>query len=140
MEIADLTIDDPRLPAAAGVLAELRGHLSPDEIVALLPQMFEAGYRIAAAFEDSSCLGVAGFRVHRRLASGRVVYVDDLITGEAHRSSGVGKALLDHVASIASAEGCLAVTLDSATWRTDAHRFYEREGFDVRGFNFIRPL
>jgi GNAT superfamily N-acetyltransferase len=68
------------------------------------------------------------------------MYVDDLVTDETRRSTGVGKALLDHLQGIARAAGCSMFTLDSGVQREKAHKFYFREGMVVAGFHFSRSL
>jgi GNAT superfamily N-acetyltransferase len=55
-------------------------------------------------------------------------WVEDLAVSPEHRSQGVGKALLDRAKEWARERGGTHLELDSADSRTDAHRFYEREG------------
>jgi len=45
------------------------------------------------------------------------------------RSKGVGHAMIRHVVETARTSGAAFVQLTSNSLRTDAHRFYEREGF-----------
>ena len=47
-------------------------------------------------------------------------------------------ALLAAVAAIA--QGCVQIELACNTLRTDAHRFYEREGFKRYHYKFSKPL
>jgi GNAT superfamily N-acetyltransferase len=58
---------------------------------------------------------------------GRRCWVEDLAVSPAHRSQGVGKALLDAAKDWARDRGATHLELDSGEARTDAHRFYERE-------------
>jgi GNAT superfamily N-acetyltransferase len=66
--------------------------------------------------------------------------VDDLITDEARRSSGVGRALLGYLEQKARAAGFDNLTLDSGTQRLQAHKFYFREGMAVTSFHFMKKL
>lgn len=59
---------------------------------------------------------------------GRRCWVEDLAVSPAHRSQGVGKALLDTARAWAAERGASHLELDSGVARADAHRFYEREG------------
>jgi GNAT superfamily N-acetyltransferase len=63
-------------------------------------------------------------------------WIEDLAVHPEHRSRGVGKALLDAAKAWARERGATHLELDSAEGRTDAHRFYEREGFDYRSYSF----
>ena len=63
-------------------------------------------------------------------------WVEDLAVHPEHRSRGVGKGLLDAAKAWARERGATHLELDSAEARTDAHRFYEREGAAYRSFSF----
>ena len=80
---------------------------------------------------------MAGFRVMEMLYSGRFLSIDDLVTDSRRRSQGVGKALLDWLRPEARRQGCDQIHLDSRLIRLDAHRFYEREGFEKIAYHFI---
>jgi GNAT superfamily N-acetyltransferase len=51
------------------------------------------------------------------------------VVDEAHRSGGVGRALLGAAEAWAREHGCEVVTVRSRVARERAHRFYEREGY-----------
>lgn len=52
------------------------------------------------------------------------------------RSKGYGAKLLAWLKEFAAKEDFEQLYLDSATWREEAHRFYEREGLRVTIFHF----
>jgi GNAT superfamily N-acetyltransferase len=58
---------------------------------------------------------------------GRRAWVEDLAVDPEHRSTGIGKGLLDAAKDWAREHGASHLELDSAEVRADAHRFYERE-------------
>jgi GNAT superfamily N-acetyltransferase len=98
------------------------------------------GYRLAAASDGGDPVAVAGFRLGENLAWGRHLYLDDLVTLPDIRSRGYGTMLLDWLADFAESEGIRQIHLDSGTQRTEAHRFYRREGYQVSSFHFTRVL
>ena len=63
-------------------------------------------------------------------------WVEDLAVDPGRRSEGIGKALLDAAMGWARERGATHLELDSALARTDAHRFYEREGSQYKSFSF----
>jgi GNAT superfamily N-acetyltransferase len=63
-------------------------------------------------------------------------WVEDLAVDPERRSLGIGKRLLDAAKGWARERGATHLELDSAEPRTDAHRFYEREGAHYRSINF----
>lgn len=67
---------------------------------------------------------------------GQRCWVEDLAVAPARRSSGVGKALLDAARAWAAARGATHLELDSGLARSDAHRFYEREGPSWSGMQY----
>jgi glucosamine-phosphate N-acetyltransferase len=71
---------------------------------------------------------------------GDVGYICDLVVEQEQRSRGVGTALVERAVEIARQRGCRRIELDSGFHRTEAHRFYERRGFEKRAFLFSRIL
>lgn len=63
-------------------------------------------------------------------------WVEDLAVDPERRSEGIGKALLAAAKAWARERGATHLELDSALARTDAHRFYEREGAEYKSFSF----
>ncbi len=130
-------IDDDGLARTWPVMSQLRPHLNETDYRAMVARMrLSDGFRVLAALRDGVVVGVAGIRPMELLYCGRILQVDDLVVSERERSGGVGKALLDHVKAEARALGRTEVHLDSGLFRHDAHRFYDREGFDRLGYHF----
>ncbi|MGA5008729.1 GNAT family N-acetyltransferase [Streptomyces koyangensis] len=142
MKIIDLPPDDPRLTTdALPVLAELRPHLT----ARLLEEVYAAGHpqglRFSALYDtEGRCVAVAGWRVIANTSAIRKLYVDDLVTAEADRSTGAGRELVAYLEDRARELDCRVLDLDSGTQRTDAHRFYLRERFSIRAFHFAKLL
>jgi PhnO protein len=67
-------------------------------------------------------------------------WIPDLVVAENRRGLGAGAALLARADEVSKERGCWGLTLESATWRTDAHRFYLREGYDDSGISFSKSL
>jgi len=56
------------------------------------------------------------------------------------RGSGLGTQLIEWAVEEARRQGCAVVQLTSDATRTDAHRFYERLGFEASHVGFKRML
>ena len=137
--ILRLAETDADLSLAAEVLAELRTHLSVAELLTRIHAQREHGYQIALALGDGEPLGAAGFVIGLKLAWGRHLYVDDLVTREQARSTGIGARLLDWLRVYALEQGCEQLHLDSGVQRFAAHRFYLRHGFQIASHHFSIP-
>ncbi|MBV8162178.1 MAG: GNAT family N-acetyltransferase [Acidimicrobiia bacterium] len=141
MRLLDLEPGDSRLGTdVLPVLRELRPDLTPDSFAEVYRRGHPQGLRFTAAYRDGRCVGVAGWRIMATAMAGLKLYVDDLVTSEAARSTGVGRTLLACLCDKAHAAGCSALDLDSGVHRRDAHRFYMREGLAIVSFHFRRPI
>jgi GNAT superfamily N-acetyltransferase len=122
------------------VIAQLRPKLASAEFVDRVRAQQAQGYRLAFLEDEGAVAAVAGFRVMEVLASGRTLYVDDLVTDEASRSRGHGKTMLDWLQQFAREAGCETFSLDSGTQRQEAHAFYFRERMRVTSFHFAKTV
>jgi GNAT superfamily N-acetyltransferase len=124
------------------VMAHLRPKLFAEEFVSRVEAQQAQGYRLAYLLDgdEGAVVGVAGFRVMEVLATGRTLYVDDLVTDQARRSHGYGKTMLDWLEAYARDAGCETLSLDSGTHRPEAHAFYFRERMRVTSFHFAKKL
>jgi len=127
------------LARAEPVHRQLRTSL-PADYAGRLREIFADGARMSVATEHETVRGVALWRVVENTYEGRRLYVDDLVTDEAHRSRGIGRALLQHLERHARNLQCDVLALDSGTHRTGAHRFYFREGMVIPSFCFRKNL
>lgn len=140
--MVDLEPDDPRLAAdLLPVLRELRPHLTPELLAQIYAEGRPQGLRFTAAYDDSgTCTGASGWRVIAGTSTIRKLYVDDLVTAEHARSTGVGRELLTYLEARARELGCHVLDLDSGTQRAGAHRFYLRERMNITSFHFAKAL
>ena len=122
------------------VMLHLRPYLVESEFVERVRAQQAQGFRLASLEDEGTVVAVAGFRVMEMLASGRTLYVDDLVTEEAQRSRGHGKIMLDWLEAYARDAGCETFSLDSGTHRQEAHAFYFRERMRVTSFHFAKKL
>ncbi len=142
IEITDGTaavVEPAWLRDAEPVHRQLRPGMPPDYL-GTMGRVFADGGRMCVATRTGAVVGVAVYRTYENTFDGLHLYVDDLVTDEAVRSSGVGGALLGHLRARARQRGCRSLTLDSGTRRERAHAFYFREGLTITSFHFAAPL
>lgn len=119
------------------VMRELRVHIPGEEdFVDRVLRQQKQGYQVVFLQSDGEICAVAGYRFLETLFSGKVLYVDDLITGKRDRSRGFGGKLLDWLIEQARVHGCENLELDSGVQRFDAHRFYFSKRMSISSYHF----
>jgi GNAT superfamily N-acetyltransferase len=136
---AGQVVEPDWLGRAETVHRQLRPTL-PADYARRLGEVFDNGGRMVLLVTGNSVLGVALWRIVENTYEGRRLYVDDLVSGEAGRSQGVGKRLLGWLDGQAKALGCDVLALDSGVQRQRAHQFYFREGMHISSFCFRKAL
>jgi GNAT superfamily N-acetyltransferase len=66
--------------------------------------------------------------------------IEAMRVAQSRRGQGLGQFMLDWVEQQARDRGCDLIQLTSDRTRADAHRFYERAGFDPTHIGFKRVL
>jgi len=122
------------------VMKQLREKLTPEEFQERVAIQQKEGYQIAFLESEGQVVAVAGFRFFRMLATGKTLYVDDLVTYEAQRSRGFGEALLEWLIDLARNSDCQTFSLESGVQRRRAHRFYFMQGMHISDFHFQLSL
>src|SRR5258708_20019395 len=135
-----LATSDVDILACHPVMVQLRPHHDAAQFSETFHRMHASGFQWAMRTQEGRVMAVAGFRIIENLHTGRILYVDDLVTSEDARSAGHGAALLRWLADYARDHRCLALELDSGTHRHGAHKFYLREGMHISSFHFTLPL
>jgi GNAT superfamily N-acetyltransferase len=140
-EIREIGIGDEDIATVFPIINQLRDHLDLETFKRHYLAMYDASnYRILTLRVGDDVRAAAGFRWILNLAAGNSLYIDDLVTADAWRSKGYGGVLVKYLGTVAEQSGADAIRLDSATHRTDAHRFYEREGFSFVSKSFARRV
>ena len=134
--VVELIPDGIRTAECFRVMRQLRSHLSEADFLQRVATQRGQGYQLLAALVDGQPAAVAGFRVGDNLAWGRFVYVDDLVTDEAHRSQGYGGLLLDWLVDYCRDNGVAELHLDSGVQRFAAHRFYLEKRMEISCHHF----
>lgn len=127
-----VAFSDTEIDAAFDVIRQLRSHLVRDTFVETVRSLMATeNFRLATLIDDGVVRCVAGYRVISMLYRGRILVIDDLVTDAAARSRGYGAQMLHWLRQEARRLHCEELQLISRLSRTDAHRFYRREGFRV---------
>jgi GNAT superfamily N-acetyltransferase len=105
-------------------------------LVARVRSLQQDGYRLAAAWQDDRVVCCAGYRLAENLLRGRYLHVDELVTAEDVRSTGIGQRLLQVLIEEAHNLDCQALVLECGLGNARAHAFYFREGLHISALRF----
>lgn len=135
----------PAEASDCGSLAELVGQLgygaTPEEVAERTALMAAEGRHVLVAELDGTvvgCLTTSVMRVlHRPAPVGRISM---MVVDEAVRGRGIGAALVRAAEEALAAQGCYMVEVTSNVRRTEAHRFYERLGYERTSVRLAKEL
>lgn len=120
------------------LLQLLTPELTESRAEKMLKEMTDQGYRMIGAFSGKQCIGLSGIWINTKLYSGKYLEIDNFVVDPDYRSSGIGKKLMMEIEKTARLNQCECIMLDAYTHNNSAHKFYIREGFQIKGFHFIK--
>ena len=133
-------LDLKELDVAWSVVKQLREQLDYNDFEDLIYEMRESEYTMLGIFEKEKLITYAGVVIQTNLYHKRHLFVDELVTDEQYRSKGYGKLILAYLKDYAKMGMCERIVLSSGLARHEAHRFYEKEGFNKKSYVFVKEL
>ncbi|MEH2379933.1 MAG: GNAT family N-acetyltransferase [Nostoc sp.] len=122
------------------VISQLRPHQEPAKFVEQVRYQMKEGYQLAFLEVEEQAVAVAGFRISTCLASGKFLYIDDLVVDELKRSHSYGQQLFQWLIEYARNHECKHLSLDSGVQRFAAHRFYLMQRMSITSHHFSIEL
>jgi len=134
----------PDLPAAYALICELAlFEKAPQEVTLTLEQFEKDGFgshplyflNVAEITHPQSgkkeIAGMALFFFCYSTWKGKILYLDDVIVTEKHRSKGIGRLLINSVFTFAKQHGANQVRWHVLDWNTPAVAFYQKLGMKL---------
>ena len=127
--------------ALAALIGQLGYDAGAGEVAERLAAMAAEGRAVLVAELDGAvvgCLSTSVMRVlHRPAPVGRISM---MVVDEKLRSRGIGAALVRAAEEVLAAQGCYMIEVTSHLRRTEAHRFYERLGYEKSSVRLAQML
>lgn len=139
MKIVELTTI-PEMLTQINVMQNLYPKLTSEKYESYLQAMVPHNYKQIAVFNEDICVGISGFWTATKLWTGKYIEIDNFIVHPEHRSKGIAKLMTDYLDAKAKSEDCTAIVLDAFTGNFTAHRFYYNQGYEPRGFHFVKMI
>jgi N-acetylglutamate synthase-like GNAT family acetyltransferase len=142
----ELTIRDASERDAAAVarlLADLGYPSSPETAAAHIARFAgDPASRLQVADHgEEGIVGLVATHIVPRLDDdGFTCRITDIVVSAAHRRSGIGSRLLTAAEHQARSARAPRLDLASGDWRSEAHAFYARHGFETRARAFTKRL
>ncbi|MDF2989363.1 MAG: acetyltransferase [Eubacterium sp.] len=111
-----------------------------------LKKVFDRGLKTGSdeyicAEYDKGIIGFCAMAIVNNFwQEGHIGYIYAMIIDEKYRGKGIGTKLLQEAYEAAKVRGCKKLELDSGFHRTEAHKFYEKNGYLKRAFLFSRDV
>jgi len=138
MQIRELDLKE--LQTVYDVLSQLRVNLSYKEFEDLIYDMRHMEYKMVGVMDGEELITYAGVAIQTNLYHKRHLYVFDLVTDEKLQGKGYGEMMLEYLVDYAKMGMCENIVLSSGFTREDAHKFYEKNGFDKKSFVFLKAI
>lgn len=139
METQELTTL-PEMLAQMEIINFLYPKMSIERYESFLKDMIPHNYKQLAIFDGAVCVGLTGFWYGTKLWTGKYIEIDNFIVHPDHRKKGIAKMLTDYLDKKATELNCTGIVLDAFTGNFTAHRFYYNQGYEPRGFHFIKLI
>ncbi|MBN2815699.1 MAG: GNAT family N-acetyltransferase [Campylobacterales bacterium] len=138
MQIREMDLKE--LYEAYALVKQLRNGLSYEEFEDLIYDMRHMEYKMFGLFERGELVCYSGVAIQTNLYHKRHLYIFDLVTDEPWRFMGFAKTMLAFLEDFAKTAMCERIVLSSGFAREDAHKLYEKYGFETTGYLFVKTF
>jgi GNAT superfamily N-acetyltransferase len=125
----------------SALFSELGHPASPEDVAARLERFARLDGEALIAEIDGEVVGVAVLSLmqtlHRPTPVGRI---SALAVAGPLQGKGIGRALVAAAETRLAERGCQLIEVTSNQVRVEAHRFYERLGYERTSYRFFKPL
>lgn len=129
------------MPSMLPLLQQVNAELTELRFADMLKDMLKSNYRCLGAFDKQKHLvGICGFWLFPRIWCGYQMDLDNFVIDQSLRSAGLGTRMMAWLEALAKEMDVDTIVLDSYSSSHNAHRFYMRHGYIIKGYHFIKPL
>lgn len=98
-------------------------------------------YNIFVAIEHHQVVGFIGVHTHLVFENpGKIMRIIALAVSQKHQKIGIGANLVAKAEQYAKKKHISILMVNSGINRTDAHQFYQKQGFFQKGYSFCKKI
>jgi len=118
------------------LLQLLNKNIAEEVLKVRLDEMIKQGYLCVGIFDKEKLIGICGLWILTKYYVGKHIEPDNIIILPEYQNKNIGTKLMVWIEKYAKEQGCLASELNYYVGNKDAHRFWEKEGYDVIALHF----
>ena len=103
-------------------------------------EMVTQNYECIGVYDAEKLVGVSGLWFCTRHYSGRSVELDHVFIEDAYRNKGLGSKFVNWIQRYVKSKGYEAIELNAYIANEPSHKFYERDGFQKLGYQFVKEI
>ena len=126
------------LPKVLELINELAIFEKAPELVTITLEQLETDgfegiplFHFLVAESNHKVVGMAFYYFRYSTWKGKILYLEDFVVKQEHRSKGIGKMLFNELKSRAVEDNCVGMSWQVLDWNADAIRFYKSIGAEL---------
>jgi GNAT superfamily N-acetyltransferase len=122
------------------LLQLLNKNISEDVLKERLDVMVKQNYLCVGIFDGDKLVGMCGLWILTKYYVGKHIELDNVMILPKYQSQNIGHALMNWVDNFAKEQGCVASELNCYVGNKEAHKFWEKEEYEVIALHFNKKL
>jgi len=118
------------------LLQVLNNTISKEILIQRVDAMIQENYQCIGIYDDKKLIGICGIWILTKYYVGRHIEPDNIIILPEYQNQKIGSQLMQWIDIFAKENGCEASELNCYIGNTQAHKFWEKEGYEVIALHF----
>jgi GNAT superfamily N-acetyltransferase len=121
-------------------LYRLNPNISKEVLKKRLDEMLQQNYQCIGIYDEEKLIGICGIWILVKYYVGKHIELDNIIILPEYQNKGISTRLMGWIECYAKENDYIASELNCYVGNEDAHRFWEREGYEVIALHFQKKF
>lgn len=122
------------------LLQVLDSSISKTVLQSRLKEMIRQGYQCIGIFDEEKLIGACGIWILTKYYVGKHIEPDNIIILPEYQNRNIGTELMHYIDNYAKELGCSASELNSYIKNSQAHKLWEKQGYEVIALHFQKKF